>query len=189
MTVAHRAFFALLALLAAIAISPVRSMSEARYLGQPDLPVTAAVVQAGGGATNFDSTKLLGVLFDNDQQTLAAFTTKYGAQRVTQFAQTFNYAIDDALRVATNAGVKLPDPPADLTTNGSALCAALVHDGTMPDGRFDIGYLIEHLLSRQVHIAIMHDMNADQSIGTQKNADFHVLFTDVLNGCKAKYKL
>jgi hypothetical protein len=159
----------------------------ARYNGVPDLALTSTVVAAGGGTHHFEAARLLGALLGSERT--ATFQAHYGKGRVTRFAHTFTYAIDDALRVATKGGAVLPAPSYALAHNGRRLCGRLLHDGTMADGRFDIGYLIERLVSRPVHKAIMRDINANSAYGPAANADFHVLFTDAIGACKAEYRL
>jgi hypothetical protein len=50
----------------------------------------------------------------------------------------------------------------------------------MSNWRFDVGYMIEHLVSRQIHVSIMQQLNADPDVGPTRNADFHVIFTTVI---------
>jgi hypothetical protein len=167
---------------------PVSATQMTRYLGAPDLPLTAAVVEAGGGAQHFDSLKLLGVLAGaNTNAEVQSLTQRYGKERVTAFVVTFNHAIDDALAVATKAGVKLPKPPPGLAQDGKQLSGQLVTAGTTSSGRFDVGYMIEHLISRQIHVDIMQQLNADPDVGPARNADFHVILTAVIQDLQKQY--
>ncbi|HZY97553.1 MAG TPA: hypothetical protein VFE35_10685 [Candidatus Cybelea sp.] len=167
---------------------PASAMQMTRYLGTPDLPLTAAVVQAGGGAQHFDSLKLLGVLAGpNTNAEVQSLTQRYGKERVAAFVVTFNHAIDDALVAATKAGVTLPDPSPGLAQDGKQLSGQLLEAGTMSDGRFDIGYMLEHLISRQIHVTIMQQLNADPDVGPQRNADFHVILTTVIQDLRTQY--
>jgi hypothetical protein len=169
---------------------PVSATQMTRYLGAPDLPLTVAVVQAGGGAQHFDSLKLLGVLAGaNANAEVQSLTQRYGRERVTSFVVTFNHAIDDALAAATQAGVKLPDPPPGLAQDGKQLSGQLVEAGTMNNGRFDVGYMIEHLVSRPIHVTIMQQLDADPEVGPQRNADFHVILTSVIQDLRAQYSV
>jgi hypothetical protein len=169
---------------------PVSATQMTRYLGAPDLPLTAAVVAAGGGAQHFDSLKLLAVLAGaNTNAEVQSLTKRYGQERVTAFVVTFNHAIEDALIAATQAGVTLPDPPPGLAQDGKVLSSQLVNAGTMSDGRFDVGYMLEHLISRQIHVTIMQQLNADPDVGPQRNADFHVILTSVIQDLRAQYSV
>lgn len=169
---------------------PASAMQMTRYLGTPDLPLTVAVVEAGGGAEHFDAQKLLGVLAGaNANAEVQALTQRYGQERVTAFVVTFNHAIDDALAAATQAGVKLPDAPPGLAQDGKQLSGQLVEAGTMSNGRFDIGYMLEHLVSRPIHVTIMQQLNADPDVGPQRNADFHVILTSVIQDLRAQYSV
>jgi hypothetical protein len=160
---------------------------KTRYLGPPALPLTAAVVAAGGGAATFDSVKLLAVLTGPQEPVeVATLTRRFGKARVGAFVVTFNHAIDDALGVATKAGVTLPPVPAYLQT-GPNLSARLIAAGTMANGRFDVGYMLEHLISRNIHVAVMHQLDADPEVGAARNADFHVILTSLMDDLKIQY--
>jgi hypothetical protein len=155
---------------------------KTRYLGPPALPLTAAVVAAG-----FDSVKLLAVLTGPQAPVeVATLTRRFGKARVGAFVVTFNHAIDDALGVATKAGVTLPPVPAYLQT-GPNLSARLIAAGTMANGRFDVGYMLEHLISRNIHVAVMHQLDADPEVGAARNADFHVILTSLMDDLKTQY--
>jgi hypothetical protein len=166
----------------------VSATQTTRYLGAPDLPLTVAVVQAGGGAQHFDSLKLLTVLAGaNTNAEVQSLTQRYGKERVAAFVVTFNHAIDDAVAAATQAGVKLPDPPPGLAQDGKQLSDQLVTAGTMSNGRFDVGYMLEHLISRPIHVTVMQQLNADPDVGPQRNADFHVILTTVIQDLQKQY--
>jgi hypothetical protein len=92
------------------------------------------------------------------------------------------------LITATKAGVALPKIPAYLH-DGGHLSAALFHAGTMSDGRFDVGYMLEHLVSRDIHVAIMHQLDVDPNVGYRRNADFHVMLTALMMDLKSQYGL
>ncbi len=160
-----------------------------QYRGRPDLSLTAAVVAAGGGAKHFNALALLAKLTGpEDAVEVASLMRRFGKARVAAFAATFDRAVDDALVTATKAGISLPKPPAYLA-DGGHLSAALIAAGTMGDGRFDVGYMLEHLVSRKIHVAIMHQLNADPNVGHQRNADFHIMLTAVMMDLKSQYGL
>jgi hypothetical protein len=160
-----------------------------QYLGQPDLPLTAAVVAAGGGAKHFSALVLLAKLTGPKEAVdVASLTQRFGKVHVAAFVSTFDRAIHDALATATKAGVSLPKPPAYLA-DGGHLSAALIAAGTMSNGRFDVGYMLEHLISRKIHVAIMHQLNADPNVGHQRNANFHIMLTALMMDLKSQYGL
>jgi hypothetical protein len=181
-----------IALMTGIALAnPAPSHTQmTRYLGQPDLSLTAAVVAGGGGVKHFDALTLLSVLAGpkHTAAEAARLTQRFGKARVAAFVVTFDRAIDDALVTATKAGVSLPEPPKYLK-DGGHLTAALLAAGTMSDGRYDVGYMLEHLVSRKIHIAIMHQLDADPAVGPQRNADFHIMLTALMMDLKSEYGL
>jgi hypothetical protein len=47
--------------------------------------------------------------------------------------------------------------------------------------------MLEHLISRQIHVTIMQQLNADPDVGPQRNADFHVILTTVIQDLRTQY--
>jgi len=86
------------------------------YNGAPALEVTAALVKAGGGASNFSfSTALVSMLGEKTVNAeVAKLTKQYGEKNVTNFINGMTFAVNAGLKRATAAGVKLPAAPADL---------------------------------------------------------------------------
>lgn len=132
------------------------------YLGQPALPVTAALVKAGGGAANFSfAAALVSMLGEKTVNAeVGKLTQQYGKQAVHTFITGMDYAIKDGLKRATEAGVTLP-APADL--HGVELAKTLVKAGTTPDGTFWSGYLFDKAISHPLHNQVMDDINTNIS--------------------------
>ncbi|MGH8280404.1 MAG: hypothetical protein ACRETQ_12710 [Gammaproteobacteria bacterium] len=133
------------------------------YRGAPALDVTAALVQAGGGAENFSfSQALVSMLGEKTVNAeVAKLTAQYGKEEVNTFITGMTYAIKDGLRRATEAGITLPSAPASL--HGEALAQALVSAGTAPDDVWWSGYLFDHALSHRLHNRVMMDINMQVS--------------------------
>jgi hypothetical protein len=129
------------------------------YNGQPALAATAALVKAGGGADHFDFATALVAMLGKDtvNQEVAKLNKQYGEKEVKTFLGGMTFAINDGLKRATEAGVKLP-APADLS--GPALAKALVQAGTAPDGTFWSGYLFDQAISHNLHNQVMGDIDA-----------------------------
>lgn len=134
----------------------------AAYLGQPALPVTAALVKAGGGANHFSfAAALVSMLGEKTVNAeVAKLTQQYGKQAVHTFITGMDYAIKDGLKRATEAGVTLPEP-ADL--EGVELAKTLVKAGTTPDGTFWSGHLFDKAISHALHNQVMDDINSNVS--------------------------
>lgn len=145
------------------------------YQGQPALNVTAALVKAGGGASHFSfSTALVSMLGHQAvNEEVAKLTKQYGRQNVTKFLNDMTFTVTDGLKRATEAGVKLPPAPANLT--GVALAKALVQAGTAPDGTFWAGYLFDHALSHQIHNQVMADIDLKSSHAADGNYSHYIL--------------
>src|SRR5579863_2354123 len=169
-----------------LAAAMANGTSQARYNGPPDLALTAAVIQAGGGPKSFSSQQLFSYLAGKDAANEgAALTNKYGAQNVKQFFVTFDAFVNGALTQLTAKGVALP---AAKTASGDELTHELYQAGIIPDGRYDVGYMLEHLISRPMHITLMQSVNANPAFGPTENAEFHVILTSAIRDLNQFYQ-
>lgn len=148
------------------------------YSGAPALTVTAALVKAGGGAENFSFSKALVSMLGEKtvNAEVAKLTKQYGKDQVHTFITGMDYAVNDALKRATEQGVKLPEAPADL--HGVALARTLVTAGTAPDGTWWSGYLFDHALSHGIHNQVMEDINAN--VSSQADLTTHKLLNQAM---------
>ncbi len=148
------------------------------YEGHPDLSLTAALVTAGGGPEHFSSQQAFALLTGSAADAEKAKLIKqFGADRITNAFAVFDYAIDDTIRIAGAKHIALPAPYPD-PSNPKALALALYAAGTSGSGKWDVGYMLEHLISHPIHHAIMHDMDA--KFGMANNASFHIVLTQIV---------
>ncbi|HEX7386685.1 MAG TPA: hypothetical protein VF285_05315 [Castellaniella sp.] len=139
------------------------------YEGAPALEATAALVAAGGGAKNFTFDKALVSMLGEKtvNAEVAKLTKQYGEKDVKGFIAGMTFAINDGLKRATEAGVKLPAAPADL--KGVKLAKTLVAAGTAPDGAFWAGYLFDKAISHKLHNQVMADIDVKFGHGADEN--------------------
>jgi hypothetical protein len=167
--------------------------SKARInLGAPDLALTAALVDAGGGASSFDAQKLLDNLTGNGpltQSEVASLTKRFGAENVASFVKTFNFVITDALAQATREGVALPPTPKPDPTDAKALSAALYAAGETLRGGYDVEYMLDSLVSHVIHVAVMNDIDADPELGPKADANYHAVLSQTMLDLRSAYKL
>jgi len=142
------------------------------YRGAPALPVTVALVVAGGGPGKFSTATALTSMVGSDlvNAEVAKLTKQYGKDRVTLWLKTFDFAVNDAVKVATDAGVKLP-APADLS--GKKLAGTLVQAGTYSDGTFYIEYLLDKAVSHKIHDQVMDNIDKEPALGPKADLDYH----------------
>jgi hypothetical protein len=131
------------------------------YMGAPALGTTAALVKAGGGPGHFSLAvalaSMVGPKLVNDE--VEKLTKQYGKQEVTQWMTGFNFSVEDSLRLAGEAGVTLPRPPAGL--HGKALAAAFVSAGVDPKTDvFWAGRLYDMTVTHKIHDQAMNDIDA-----------------------------
>jgi hypothetical protein len=149
------------------------------YDGAPALTVTAALVKAGGGPANFEFSKALVSMLGEKtvNAEVAKLTKQYGKTAVDNFVNGITVAVKDGLNRATEAGVKLPDAPADL--KGAKLAETLVSAGTTKDGTWWSGYLFDKALSHTIHNQVMADINAGKN-GYAVDKDVHKLLNQAM---------
>jgi hypothetical protein len=145
------------------------------YTGAPALNVTAALVEAGGGAAHYSTATALVSMVGKDTVTaeVGKLQKQYGKDAVTQWLATFDYAVNDSLKHATDAGVKLPAP--DATLMGTKLASTLVSAGTAADGTFQIEFLLDKAVSHDIHVTVMDDIDADTSFGKHADLMYHTI--------------
>ena len=178
---------AVASLVVGLAVSSGFAPAEAIvYAGTPDLALTAALVKAGGGARNFSSLELFKVITKGSTAAEATkLTNQFGARDVKDTFAVFDFAIDDVVRIATVKHIALP-PPAPDPTDARALAVALYKAGTTTTGSWDVGYMLEHLITHRIHHAIMHDIDA--KFGARRNEVFHIVLSQMMDDLAIAYK-
>lgn len=148
------------------------------YNGEPALGATAALIDAGGGADHFSfQAALVSMLGEQTVDgEVAKLTQQYGADDVKGFIDGMDFAVNDAIKLVTAAGVELPAAPADL--HAAELAKTLVKAGTAPDGAFWAGYLFDQALSHKIHNQVMADI--DQSVGTDADLLTHKILNQAM---------
>jgi len=138
------------------------------YLGAPDLQAAISLVTAGGAPGHFSIvtalTALAGAKTANAE--VAKLTKQYGAAKVGSFVAVQNFAVNDAVAIATKAGVKFPSP----MLHGAALAKRVVTLGLV-GGTYYEGTQLDHLVTHQIHEAVMGDI--DKKFGAAADANYH----------------
>ncbi len=181
---AIRAFrtLAFSAIATALTVAANRPAAAIPYHGPPDLKLTVDLVTAGTGPKGFDSH----VLFANMYGTRAAaeaarLQARYGPAAVAGFFPLMDFTIADVVRMAKRDGVKLP--AADNPLSPVKLDRSLYLIGHAPGGHYDVGYMIERLISHKYHHELMADLN--RHFSQTRVAAFHsVLGTAIVETSK-----
>lgn len=143
------------------------------YNGPPALAVTASLVAAGGGPAKYSTatalTNMVGAGLVKAE--VAKLTKQYGSEKVTQWLKTFDFAVTDALKIATAAGVTLPEA----TMSGKDLATTLVKAGVAPDGTFQIELLLDKAVSHKIHVQVMNDIDKAPGFGKAADLDYHLI--------------
>ncbi len=138
------------------------------YTGAPDLQGAVSLVTAGGPPGSFSITQALTKLVGaaKADAEVDKLTKQYGKTRVASFVAVQNYAVDDAVKVATAGGVKFPKP----MLHGAALASHVVKVG-LEDGTYYEGVQLDHLVTHAIHEHVMDDI--DHKYGRAADANYH----------------
>lgn len=165
-----------------------RYSSVHAYLGAPDLPLTLSMVIAGGGPTDFSSTKLVGVLAgDKTAAEVDKLNKQFGEANVKSFLEVFNFVVNDSLKIVKEKGVQLPSKPEPSPSDGKALAAALYKAGVTPDGKYNVEVMLDKLVSHPIHVQVMDDIDA--KYGGKADGNYHAVLTQAMMDLKAAYGL
>jgi hypothetical protein len=139
------------------------------YNGSPALKVTASFVSAGGGPGDFSIANALTAMVGEKvvQAEVGKLNNQYGKEKVDSWIEVFNFAVKDSLKIATAAGVSLPE--ADL--KGKKLATTMVKAGLDKDGTFWIGFLLDKAVTHKIHVQVMDDIDA--KFGEEADANYH----------------
>lgn len=154
------------------------------YTGAPDLDATISFVKAGGGPATFSTVKALTALAGakTANAEVAKLTKQYGKANVASFVAVSDFAVVDAAKRASAAGVKFPEA----TLSGKALATKLVGLGA-GNGTFYVGTMLDHMLTHQIHEQVMADIDA--KFGFKADANYHRIanqaFTDLAHALGA----
>lgn len=138
------------------------------YTGAPDLQGAISLVTAGGAPGHFSIvtalTNLAGAATAKAE--VAKLTKQYGSAKVASFVAVQNFAVDDAVKIATAAGVKFPEPE----VHGKALAVRVVKLG-LENGTYYEGVQLDHLVTHAIHEKVMDDIDA--KFGAAADANYH----------------
>jgi hypothetical protein len=157
------------------------------YTGPPALAVTLSMVEAGGGPHSFQTVTLLKTLtgskFDAE---VAKLTKQYGKEQVGQFLKTFDFVVDDSLKIVTEKKVALPSKPNPDPHNGEALAGALWAAGQTGEG-YNVEVMLDRAVSHPIHLKVMGDI--DSKYGLAADAQYHAILTTAMKDLAAAYHL
>ncbi|GAC1582134.1 MAG: hypothetical protein NVS3B7_17430 [Candidatus Elarobacter sp.] len=138
------------------------------YKGAPDLQAAISLVTAGGPAGHFSIVKAITALAGPAvaKAEVAKLTKQYGKAKVGSYVAVQNFAVDDAVKIATEAKVPFPSP----TLKGAKLAARVVTLGLV-NGTYYEGTQLDHLVTNKIHETVMDDI--DQKFGAAADANYH----------------
>ncbi len=138
------------------------------YKGAPDLQAAISLVTAGGAPGHFSIVKAITALAGakTANAEVAKLTKQYGAAKVASFVAVQNFTVNDAVAVATKAGVKFPAP----AVHGAALAVRLTKAGLI-NGTYYEGVMLDHLVTNGIHETVMGHI--DGKFGAAADGNYH----------------
>jgi hypothetical protein len=138
------------------------------YKGAPDLQAAISLVTAGGAPGHFSIVKAITALAGAKVASaeVAKLTKQYGAANVASFVAVQNFAVNDAVAVATKAGVKFPSP----AVHGAALAVRVTKAGLI-NGTYYEGVMLDHLVTNGIHETVMGHI--DGKFGPAADGNYH----------------
>jgi hypothetical protein len=147
------------------------------YHGTPDLKLTVDIVTAGTGPNGFDTKQLFKAMYGADTPAEAArLTQAYGAPAVGDFFTLMDFSINDVVRMVKRDNVALP--AADDPLSPTRLDHAIYVLGYSPNGKYDVGYMLERLISHKYHKELMMDLH--MKFSPARVATFHSILGSVV---------
>lgn len=151
------------------------------YHGPPDLKLTVDLVTAGTGKDGYDTKELFATMYGPRMPAEARRLTKmYGSAPVNNFFTLMNFTVADVLRMVKRDNVTLPaanDPIVPRRLDDSLVQTGLVPGGH-DAGQYDVGYMIERLISHKYHHELMADLYRKYPRG--EVASFHTVLASVV---------
>ena len=138
------------------------------FKGAPDLQAAISLVTAGGAPGHFSIVKAITALAGakTANAEVAKLTKQYGSANVASFVAVQNFAVNDAVAVATKAGVKFPAP----TVHGAALAVRVTKAGLI-NGTYYEGVMLDHLVTNGIHETVMGHI--DGKFGAAADGNYH----------------
>ncbi len=168
---------ALCAACSAAIVSAVAPATAVVYHGAPDFQLTSDLIAAGSGRRGFDAKLLFKTLYGpKAPEEAARLIADHGQSGVDAFFELMDHSMAFVLAAAKGDHLALPAP----TPNGSpsALAARLRAAGTGTTGHFDVGYLIERLISHPYHHLLMLDLA--KTYPANRVSDFHQVLGEAI---------
>jgi len=147
------------------------------YPGVPDLKLTVDLVTAGTGPKGFDSHVLFSNMYGSAMPAEAGhLQERYGGAAVNDFFTLMDFTIADVLNMVKRDRVALPTADAPLSPVRLDRSVYLI--GHAPTGKYDVGYMIERLISHKYHHELMMDLNSH--FPQNRVATFHSVLGSVV---------
>jgi hypothetical protein len=145
------------------------------------------MIEAGGGPKDFSTVTLLTTLTGPQfSAEVAKLNNQYGKDQVAQFLKTFDFVVNDSLRIVTEKNIALPSTPSPNPKDGAALAKALWGAGQSGEG-FNVEVMLDRAVSHPIHLQVMKDIDA--KYGLAADAQYHAILTTAMNDLAGAYKL
>jgi len=149
----------------------------------PNVALTVAVIDAGGGTQHYDTVQLFGRLAGRlAGPELTRLRFQYGKRNVASFLSVFDFAVKDIVLGFRDRHVNMDIAPLPDPRDGRALSAALVTQASRADGTLDVDTMLDRLLAPAGRERVRNDI--DKSFGTEADRNFRAILLQSLQDMK-----
>lgn len=177
----------LLALVMAVGVSgraaPAHGGKMSAKDPPPNVALTVAVIDAGGGAEHYDTVALFRTLAGHlAGAELLRLRMQYGKANVASFLSVFNFMMGDIVTTFRDQHVEMNVTPAPDPHDGKALAAALLAQAAKPDGTLSTDAMLDHLLSPGLNSRIRSD--TEKKFGVPSYDNYRTILLQTLADMK-----
>jgi len=148
-----------------------------------NVPLTVAIIEAGGGAQHYDTIRLIHTLAGHlAGLELIRLRMASGKANVASFLTVFNFAVADIVSTFKSDRVSMDVTPAPDPRDARALSVALITQAKAPDGVLNVDTMLDHLLSPAMHARIRGDII--KRFGTAGDDNFRAVLLHALQDMK-----
>ncbi|MBV8688671.1 MAG: hypothetical protein JOZ59_01065 [Candidatus Eremiobacteraeota bacterium] len=149
----------------------------------PNVPLTIAVIDAGGGPQHYDTVSLFRTVAGRlAGAELFRLRMMFGRAKADSFLSVFNFAVKDIVTAFHEQRVDLNVSPAPDPHDGHALSVALVTQASRADGSLDAATMLGRLLSPSTNARVSADI--ERNFGADGDRNFLTVLQQSLQDMK-----
>lgn len=168
--------------------SPAHAGKPGAGVQEPNVALTVAVIDAGGGAQHYDTVALFHTLAGHlAGAEFIKLRMQNGKGNVESFLSVFNFAVQDIVATFKDEHVNMNVSPEPDPHDGKALAAALVAQASDSLGTLSVDVMLDHMLSPGAHSRVRSDIQ--KKFGMPSDDNYRMILLQTLQDMKRAYHL